>query len=244
MMPQRRSLLALGTVFFALLAGGAVQAQEAYYVLVFGSQRLPNNPDYSHSFATFVRAAWSRPAGTPPQLEVHTISWLPRDGPIRAFALLPECGQNLDLPTTLRYALAEGERISLWGPYQIRPELYQRALVQIQLLESGKVRYKANDIGYPTNRVSNCIHAVSSLVEGHRLHVVIPSWGETASYYIQQELRPWIIEPCRTHLWVAAALGLDSYPIIYRQPDEHPYSGLLRAPLHRLLSGEPAKMTR
>jgi hypothetical protein len=234
----RLRLVSIGALLLALASGGAARGQEAYYVLVFGSQRIPNNPNYSHSFATFVRAVWDGPGCTTPRLEAHTISWLPQSLRIRTFALRPECGQNFDLTFTLRHVLSEGERVSVWGPYQINRDLYLKALAQKQLLESGQVRYKANDIGYPTDCVSNCIHAISSIVEGHRLHVVIPSWGETASYYIQRQLMPWIIEPCRTHPWVASALGLGSYPLIYRRPDEHPRSGVLRGPFYRLFGGE------
>ena len=36
------------------------------------------------------------------------------------------------------------------GPDQIEPELYCQELKRIRELESGDVRYKANDVGYPT----------------------------------------------------------------------------------------------
>ena len=60
------------------------------------------------------------------------------------------------------------------GPYRIDAELYCRAVRQVALLESGQVLYKANDVGYPSDRVSNCIHAVSSISEGYRLRVASP----------------------------------------------------------------------
>jgi hypothetical protein len=221
-----------------LACTGPAQAGEAYFLLVFGSQRTPNDPDYSHSFATFVRATWDGPAPVAPRLEVHTISWLPSNLRIRALALLPECGHNYELHMTLRWAFANRERVSLWGPYQIDRDLYLRALAQISLLESGQVRYKANDVGHPTNRVSNCIHAISSLREGHRLYIAISSWGETASYFILEELTPWLIGPCQEHAWISSALGLDNYPLIHRRFGEHPHSGLVQGPFHRLYGGE------
>jgi hypothetical protein len=228
----------LPAVVGLLLAGApTARGAEAYYLLVFGSQRIPNNPDYSHSFATFVHATWDAP-GCAPRLEAVTISWLPRNLRIRTLALAPECGANLDLHGTLRYVFANGERVSLWGPYLIDRDLYLRALAQVRLLQSGQVRYKANDVGYPTDCVANCIHAISSLGEGYRLHVVIPAWGETATYYVQRELTPWVLDPCHTHPWVASALGLGGYPIIYRQPGENPRSGVFRGPLRRLLGAE------
>jgi hypothetical protein len=216
-----------------LALGNRAGAAEAYYLLMFGSQRIPNNPSYSHSWASFVRAVWDRPG--PPRLEVHTISWVPRDLHIRVFALAPEAGTNLDLHATLRYVAANGERVSLWGPYQIDRALYLRALDQVRLLQSGQVFYKAVDTGYTSDHVSNCVHAVSSLAEGYRLLVLTSSWGETASFLILGELTPWIREPCTVHSWVAKALGLGSYPIVYRQPGEHPRAGALR----RLLGREP-----
>jgi hypothetical protein len=230
--------VSLWAVLLVLGWAGAARGDEAYYLLVFGAQRVPNTPDYSHSFATFVRATWNGPAPAPPRLEAFTISWLPQTLRIRALAFAPECGQNLGLHETLRWALGTGQRVSLWGPYQIDRDLYVRALAQLRLLESGQILYKANDVGHPTDRVSNCIHAISGMTDGHRLHVIIPSWGETASYYVEQELMPWVLNPCQTHPWVASALGLGGYPIIYRRPGENPRSGLLRAPVRRLLGGE------
>src|SRR5204863_1128531 len=135
-------------------------------------------------------------------IEAHTISWLPANLKIRFLALLPEPGHNFDLHETLRFVLNDCQRVSLWGPYQINCDLYQLACKQIQLLQSGEVRYKAVDSGYPSNRVSNCIHALSSIVDGYRVRVLSPGWGETASYTILQRYRPWIIDQCHTHDWL------------------------------------------
>jgi hypothetical protein len=233
-------LLAAAALTLGLGCAPGARAGEAYYVLVFGSQQVPNNPDYSHSFATFVRTTW--PGDTacpqaPPRLEAHTISWLPRTLEVRSLALLPECGHNFDLHETFRYALANDERVSLWGPYQIEPELYALALNQIALLESGEVLYKANDIGRRSDRVSNCINAVGSVVDGHGLRVPRPVWGETASYAVLRRYLPWVIDPDRVHPWVGAALGLNAYPIIYRDR-ESPHSGAFLGPLYRLAGGE------
>src|ERR1700730_545829 len=91
---SRRFLVALAATLVALVPASKAQAGEAYYVMVFGSQRIPNEPSYSHSFATFVRACWpgNGPCPERPKLEAYTISWLPRALPVRACALEPECG--------------------------------------------------------------------------------------------------------------------------------------------------------
>jgi hypothetical protein len=233
-MRRRISLAALaGLVAFTL----PVQAGQEDFLLMFGAQRIPNNPDYSHSYATFVRATWPGDGPCPrnPTLHAITISWLPANMNIRTCALLPECGQNFGLQETNRWALANQMRISLWGPYRIRPELYAAAYQQAALLGSGQVCYKANDFGHSSDQVSNCIHAVSSIVDGYRLCVVSPGWGEMASFSILRRFEPYITAPCK-YPWIGSALGLDAYPIIYRDW-ESPRSGLL-GPAYRLLGGE------
>jgi hypothetical protein len=222
---------------FLLCGAGPARGQEAYFLLMFGSQQTPPDADHSHSFATFVRVCYNGPQPGVPVIESHTISWLPRNLDIRVLALLPEPGHNFDLHTTLRFVLGDCQRVSLWGPYQIDPELYCRAMRQIRLLESGQVRYKAVDSGYPSDRVSNCIHAIGAVAEGNRVRVLSPGWGETASFSLLERFRPWIVDCSHTHPWVASALGLNCYPIIYRN-FEHPRSGYLRGPTSRLFGRE------
>jgi hypothetical protein len=208
-------------VLLLLLTGaGKASAQERYYMLIFGSQRTPPEPRYSHSFAYFVRVTADGPTCIQ---EVHHISWLPRTLDIRLLAH-PECGVNLPIHDTLKLVLSEQQRVSLWGPYEINCELYRKAIRQVALLESGKVLYKAVDTGYRSDHASNCIHAISSIVEGPKLRVGSPGWGEMASWFITREMKPWIINPERTHDWLIPALGLDPYPILFRDL-ESPRSG-------------------
>jgi hypothetical protein len=237
MMATRTSLVTFGLVWAGVLAPAlahSARAEEFHYLMVFGSQRVPPRPKYAHTFATFVRATGTGPCAENYSLEVHTISWVPRTLDIRVGALLPECGVNLDLDATLRWALATDQRVSLWGPYQIDQDLYERALAQISLLESGRVRYKALDFGYRTASVSNCIHAVSSLAQGYRPHAATLFFGEAASYLVLCRLAPWVIDCSRTHPWVSSRLGLDQYPLV-RRPFEHPRGGLIREPIRALL---------
>lgn len=226
-------------VLLSLACTGAARAGEDYFLLMFGSQRVPANPNYSHSFATFVRVTWEGDGPCPqnPLIEAHTISWLPRNMKVRVLALHPECGHNFDLHTTIRWCLCNDMRVSMWGAYRICPELYYLALRRIARLESGQVEYKANDAGYNSADVSNCIHAISTVIEGPRFRVGSPGWGEPASYYLLQEFEPWIIQPGCTHPWVGSALGLDQYPIIYRDYTD-PRSGAIRGPVRRLFGAE------
>lgn len=216
----------------------AAQGGEDYFLLMFGSQQVPANPKYSHTWATFVRVTWegNGPCPVNAKLEAHNISWLPANMNIRVNALFPECGHNFDLVQTLDYANGTCQRVSLWGPYRICPQLFYRALNRKAELESGRVQYKANDFGYRSDRVTNCIHAVSTVVEGPRVRVASPGWGESASYAVLKEMEPSIVSK-QPETWVGSSLGLDQYPIIYRD-FTNPRSGGIVGPLNRLLGGE------
>src|SRR5262249_2913460 len=116
-----------------------------------------------------------------------------------------------------------GDRISMWGPYQIRKELYDRALCQIAHLESGAVQYQALDTAHRTDNVSNCIHAISDLARTrHRLRIASPGFGEVASYHIARRLQPWMIESAVSHDWIGVCLGLGTYPLIHRDLRDAP----------------------
>lgn len=233
---------ACSAVLVLLAMAGSGMAGEAYYVLIFGSQQTPPRPDYCHSFATFVRVTWSGPEPCPvggsALVEAHTISWLPANLIVRTRALFPETGHNFDLPTTLCYCARNKERVSLWGPYEVEKELYDRAMDQIALLESGQVRYKADDMGRFSKRVCNCIHAVSSVAQGVRLWVAEPGYGQAASFAITKRFRPWIIDKDQVHSWIGSALGLDQYPIVYRDWAPPRSGGLIIGPVFRLFGAE------
>jgi hypothetical protein len=209
---------------FLLLAGAAsASAGECYYLIVFGSQRPGNNPNHTHTFATFVRATGDGPCTENYRTQAWTISWMPQALELQLLRLLPECGINLDLHPTLRWAWDDGQRVSMWGPYQIRRELFDQALAKLVRLRSGAVRYKTVDTGFSNDRVSNCIHAVSSLAAAEpRLHIGVPTYGESASYFVALKLSPWIVDRHRTHDWLLGRLGLTGCPLIRRDLDRNP----------------------
>jgi hypothetical protein len=228
----RRVILAFLAVIASLCTVSVhAPAQESYYVIVFGSQTVPPHAEYSHTFATFVRVQKSCESAETPNVEGHTISWMPEALKIRLHPLLPETGVAFDLESTIQWALSTGQRISMWGPYQIQPALYCRAMKQISLLESGKVRYKAVDSGYPSFVTSNCIHGVAAAVDGHRIIVGSPSFGETASFAVLRNMRRWIIEPDCVHEWLVPVLGLNNYPLIHRGW-ENPRSNVFWTVIH------------
>lgn len=230
--------LGFTVIALSLAIGGRADAGERYYMLMFGSQRIPPNPNYAHTWTTFVRLSWEGD-GPPPngaKMEVHTISWLPATLKIRTGSLLPEPGVNLDVYGALDFANCTGQRVSMWGPYPICADLYYRAVEQRAHLESGAVRFKPVDTGYPIDRVTNCIHAVSVIAGGPRVRVGSAGWGESASFVVLKKLEPSIISKEPDH-WVSSALGLDEYPIIYRD-FTNPRSAAILGGVYRALGGE------
>jgi hypothetical protein len=90
--PRAETVAVLLGPFIVLVGVSTAHAGDDFFLLMFGSQRTPSDPNYAHSFATFVRASWPGdgpcPAGA--VLEATTISWLPRNGVVRTCALHPE----------------------------------------------------------------------------------------------------------------------------------------------------------
>ncbi len=214
-------------VLLLFLTAGAARAGEFYYVTLFGAQRTPNNPDFSHTFATFVRASGDGPDSKAYLVEdCFTLSWLPATGIIRILALRPETGRNFTLEETLDVAIARGERVSMWGPYRIDERLYYDAVRRYSELEGGEVLYKAIDSGYPTDRVINCIHAVSTALGGARPRVLSPGYGDTASRIVLWKFRRDLIDRDATQEWVYVYLGLENYPILRRDFGRGPRNGL------------------
>jgi hypothetical protein len=211
--PVRLSVLA-GVLASALAAPPAARAGEFYYLIVFGSQRPSGRPKYTHTFATFVKATGEGPCADAYRLECCTISWLPATGRVSLWRLGSEAGVNFDLYGTLRLLASQKQRVSMWGPFRIDRELYDRACVQAARLQAGGMRYKAIDLGLRTWRASNCIHAVSDMDDDAWLLYAGPTRrGAGAGPAVLDHLRRWLIEPSRTHPWVADRLGLLPCPV-------------------------------
>jgi hypothetical protein len=212
-------------VLLAVFSANPASAQE-YFVLMFGSQRSAVSPNDTHSFATFVKMIRCGPQPSDGAiLEAHTISWLPANLKIRVGALLPEPGHNYDLPATLAFAQSTKQRVSMWGPYPIHPDLFRRALKRKWELESGRIRYKAVDAMYGDDDAVNCIHAIGGMLDLPRLRVASVGFGDSASRYLLKDMEPWIFSKAPV-TWISSGMDLDRHPIVYR--DFVPPGGKLR----------------
>jgi hypothetical protein len=189
---------------------------ERYYCLVFSAQSVPKLPRWTHTWVSVVRAT-PRQQGCPPQLDVQTISWLPAALNIEPFDFCVEPGVNLDLYATLRLMHAQGMSVALWGPFELRPGVYRKFLLQKCFVESGQLAYQAIDVvgeAAWTGGGSNCIHAVTD-ADGAFGPGPTLAFGYDAGSVMTAHLAcsGALVCPAQTHDWLIAALGVDCYPI-------------------------------
>lgn len=205
-----------------MLPGGAARAADFYYLLIFGSQDSPKHLKYTHTWATFVHAVGEGLDANSYAIEAHTISWLPRNLDVKVLSLRPEPGVNLDLTRTLHFVQSQGESTTLWGPFQIRPELYARSLEIHRIIDSGAVQYRA--ISNAENLfISDCIHAVAAVdPDLGRGQYPLIRIGKPASRYIARQVRtrtPYDQDQT-DHSWLVPRLGLDRRAIEVVPPSE------------------------
>jgi hypothetical protein len=192
--------------------------------MIFGSQTSPKQLRYTHTWATFVRAVGEGPDVRNYALLVHTISWLPQTLEVRVLRPWPEPGVNLDLEQTLRAMYANGEYVTMWGPFVMAKPVYERSLRVLQILNSGAPRYRA--ISTPRNPlVSDCIHAVAAIdpVFG-RGHYPLIRIGKPASRFIARQVmtRSVFDQYAYDNNWLIPRLGLNRYPIEFIPPQRIP----------------------
>src|SRR6266404_628558 len=215
----------LVTMLF-VVARAPSRAQEpgaAYYMTIFSAQAADSrDPRRTHSFATFVKTIGTGEPAKESSIDVHTISWMPQSLNIVVFRGKPEAGTNLDLPSSLRWAESRNCRVSMWGPFQIDKELYDRAIKQEARLNSGEVLYKALYRRFRPGIASNCIHAISDLDLANGLLNTGRGRGDVASSQVAEHLERWMINPKKTHAWVASRLGLNDQTVNQRNLEPSP----------------------
>ena len=197
---------------------------ERYFMIPFAYQDDGNHPEFSHSFITVIRvfADTKEPEETEGLLqgkyrnrefEAFTISWLPADflenphlcvfdGPgARLFASKNKCpiseGRNFNLEDTIKLAVGAKNAVAMWGPYEIRKPGFDLGVKRKELLESGTIKYRADDRMYQKDQVAiSCFHAMSGLDEifpkGGFLGTGLKMWGfnGTARVLIEYSTKP------------------------------------------------------
>jgi hypothetical protein len=188
-MPDSVSRISLFALLSFLVLPLALKAQPVahlslrghYYVVVWGYQGANNDVVQSHTFASFYKGDDISKGVIKPA----TISWLPASGFVEPFSSVR--GRNFTLGQTLQMACRSGREVKSWGPYEIEPALYQRALKRVRLLNSGRVLYSMID-GPGT---MNCIDAAGNFTPTP-LDTGI-AWGFVASNAVVQHLSHYFI---------------------------------------------------
>lgn len=208
-MSKKTNMVALLVIalFVSWSIGGPTRADDHYYMLIFGVQGQPNRPRFSHTFATFVKAAHADEFPKGAKLEVHTISWMPATLEVAPLRRRPETGKNLDLAASIDWARSVNAQITMWGPFAIKKELFDKAKAQEQLLEGGKIGYIALDGGHRGNGASNCVHAVSDIVPEPMLNTGT-AHGNAASQMVLRHLSGFIEKEQGDYSWLIERLGL------------------------------------
>ena len=153
-----------------LMAGsGLAHAETTYYMVMFGAQTQFNAPRTSHTFATFVKAEDGL------VVDEQTISWLPAEGYFGIDYSMPPLrivpGRNYTLDETI--ARSPGRSVQFWGPSEITPRLYAKAMERVRYLNGGGTSYKMMILFRDNLRTNpsrnepggaiNCIMAVSDI---------------------------------------------------------------------------------
>jgi hypothetical protein len=191
---------------------------ERYFLLVFGSQETPKRPKFTHSWATVVKLTQCGESSAP-AIQEQTISWLPASRDIHPLSFRVEPGANFGLDFTIKEMLRHRERVSVWGPYEIRPGFAYRFQVQKAFMESGQIGYQCIDTVGEAARTGagcNCIHSITDMDPiFDRKQYPLAYFGDAASENIVRRLheRPVIICPDADHSWLLPRLGMDKYPI-------------------------------
>jgi hypothetical protein len=209
---------------FSALMPGEARGEDHYYVMIFGSQSSPKLLRYTHTWATFIRAVGEGPDANNYTLDLHTISWLPQTLEVNVWTPFPEPGVNLDLYQTLEAVYRNNEHVTMWGPFTILPQVYERSLRVKEILESGAARYRA--ISTPRNLlISDCIHAVAAIdpVFG-RGHYPLIRIGKPASRFLARQgmTRSVFDQWQNDNTWLIPRLGLDRYSIEVVPPQRIP----------------------
>ena len=213
--------------------GEGRNAHDRYFIIPFAYENRGNAPEYSHSFMSVIRvyADGKQPQVTPGlqkrvhknrQFEAFTISWLPHDfdkNPdlcvfegigARVDPKKNKCpisvGRDFKLPETLKLAVNAKVAVGIWGPYEITKTAFDLGVARLRLLDSGKIKYRADDRLYQKDRIAiSCFHAMAGLTEiypkGGFLGTGFKMWGINGTtrvlieYKYRATQRHFLLEP-------------------------------------------------
>ncbi|MBK1817985.1 hypothetical protein JIN84_20350 [Luteolibacter yonseiensis] len=167
--------------------------RDRYFIIPFAYQNKGNDPGYSHSFMTVIRVlpdnkqvklvrGITTRTYKDREFQAFTVSWLPHDFTAdpnlcvfkgfgaRLFPTWNQCppveGKSFKLEETLQLAANVKNAVCMWGPYEITKEGFDLGVKRLRLLESGKIKYRADDrLTRKDQSAINCFHAMAGLTD-------------------------------------------------------------------------------
>lgn len=209
----------LWTFWVLILIAAPATAGDRYYSILFGSQSDPKRAKHSHTFGCVIKATGEGCDRDQYALEVYTISWMPADMQINTLRFIPEAGKNLSLRDTIAWTQDTNQNVAYWGPFELYPKSFYRVMARINDLESGRVKYQCIDPLLRTQRITDCIHAISDIdPKRGRFRYPLIRFGKAATEHIVHEILKHGANknPCCDHSWVARRMGLDQCPFDHR----------------------------
>ena len=173
--------------------GTGKNTHDRFFIVPYAYENRENDPEFSHSFISVIRvfadgkqeqttAGLRKGTYQNRKFEAFTISWLPNDFDTnphlcvfdgfgsRLIASWNQCplspGKSFNLEATLKMAAGAKVAVGMWGPYEISKPGFDLGVKRLRLLETGKIKYRADDRLYRKDRVAiNCFHAMAGLDE-------------------------------------------------------------------------------
>ena len=201
----------------AAIACGSPARADDHYLTIFAAESVPFRPEKTHTFISATRV----PAGGGPAV-THDIGWLAATTVVRGIALRPEEGRNFSLHESLAVCRRNCMRVSVWGPYKIKPELYCLLREQAEFLNTGAVKYKGTDTLVPSRVAMNCYHAIWNVSHPLRKYAGPFTCGDTTGGKTVHLFREWIVCPEQTHDEILTVLGVEQEPLVRRPHDYWP----------------------
>lgn len=201
--------------------GEGKNTRDRFFIIPFAYENRGNDPGYSHSFMTVIRvladnkqARLTRGITTRTfkdrEFQAFTISWLPHDFTAdpdlcvfkgfgaRLFPTWNQCppvpGKSFKLDETLQLGVNVKNAICMWGPYEITKEGFDLGVRRLRLLESGKIKYRADDrLTRKDQTAINCFHAMAGLTDfypnGGLFGTGFKMWGVNGTSRVLLEYR-------------------------------------------------------
>jgi sugar phosphate isomerase/epimerase len=158
---------------------------------------------------------------------------LPASLDVEPMRRTPEVGINMGwAETTKLYSSdkmkANGVKIYMFGPYQISKNLYNMALVQIDKLESGSIKYICLDRFHRNKNICNCIHALSDLDSTQATLETGIAHGGGGSDMVVNHFSKHIIKSNENMSWIIDELGIQIEIGNYPKPIINANAGIIR----------------